>query len=43
LAESKLLGSTVGISNPGGTATVTSFGDNAIGGTGAPTVLNALK
>ena len=43
LAESKLLGSAVGIGNPGGTATVTSFGDNAIGGTGAPTVLNALK
>ncbi len=43
LSESKLLGSAIGISNPGGNATVTSFGDNAIGGTGSPTVLNAPK
>jgi hypothetical protein len=43
LAESKLLGSAVGIGNPGGAATVTSFGDNAVGGTGAPTAPKALK
>lgn len=42
LNGSTLIGTAASITNVGG-ATVTSFGNNALGGTGLPTVTNALK
>jgi len=43
LTDSTLLGSAVGIGINGGSPTITSYGNNTIGGTGDPTVTNPLK